>query len=339
MMHYPRFSITMLVLTAIVAAYLGGRQATLPERDELRVQLSKLAIERLERWEQDLERSERRREFVDGMQEQYPKHSGYVRRIFDHWRLRLVAWNVESGGNDPETIAGHLFSLGPSDIIGLTEVSEQQTGRYLNAMRDWNHESKSFVTDSGGGDRMMLIYNASRLDPLEHAELDSYNGVRLNDINRRHRSPLMVRFKDRVTQVEFIVVLNHLARGNAELRQEQAKGLRLWAADQTVPIIGIGDYNFDYDFPTSKGNAAFDEFVRGDTWRWVMPIELIDTNWSDPDGDGVDNYPHSCLDFMFVAGAAKAWHLQSRVLVWDGDFPDDEKTSDHRPVELVMVPE
>ena len=40
--------------------------------------------------------------------------------------------------------------------------------------------------------------------------------------------------------------VNHLARGNAELRQEQAKALRLWAADQELPIIGIGDYNFDF---------------------------------------------------------------------------------------------
>jgi hypothetical protein len=49
-------------------------------------------------------------------------------------------------------------------------------------------------------------------------------------------------------------------------------------------------------------------------------------------------YPHSCLDFTFVAGKAKLWHSRSRVIVRDGDFPDDEKTSDHRPVELVVVP-
>ena len=71
---------------------------------------------------------------------------------------------------------------------------------------------------------------------------------------------------------------------------------------------------------------------------WVEPEKLVDTNWSDRDDDEVDDYPHSCLDFTFVAGKAKLWHSRSRVIVRDGDFPDDDKTSDHRPVELVTLP-
>ena len=185
----------------------------------------------------------------------------------------------------------------------------------------------------------MIVYDSARLEALEHAELEAHDGVRMNDVNLRHRSPLMARFRVRSDEQEFIVVLNHLARGKAEVRQEQAKGLRLWAAAQTVPVIGIGEYNFDYDFPTAKGNAAFDEFLSDDTWQWVRPEELVDTNWSDRDDDGVDDYPHSCLDFMFVAGDAKQWEPVSRVIVRDGDFPDDKQTSDHRPVELVVVPE
>ena len=118
----------------------------------------------------------------------------------------------------------------------------------------------------------------------------------------------------------------------------EAKALRLWAADQELPIIGIGDYNFDFDFPTRRGNPAFDEFHLDYVWYWVEPEKLVDTNWSDRDGDGIDDYPHSCLDFMFVAGKAKLWQSRSRVIVREGDFPDDDKTSDHRPVELVMEP-
>ena len=106
---------------------------------------------------------------------------------------------------------------------------------------------------------------------------------------------------------------------------------------ETGPILGIGDYNFDFDFPTRQGNAAFDEFLVDDVWRWVEPETLVDTNWSDRDEDGLDNYPDSCLDFMFVAGKARGWESKSRVIVGDGDFPDDDTTSDHRPVELVTV--
>jgi hypothetical protein len=119
-------------------------------------------------------------------------------------------------------------------------------------------------------------------------------------------------------------------------RRQTAKALRLWVEDQTLPVIGIGDYNFDYDFHTQRGNAAFDEFLVDGHWRWVRPDPLVDTNWSDRDGDGKDNYPDSCLDFTFLGGRALGWRAVSRVILRDGDFPDDEATSDHRPVELVM---
>jgi hypothetical protein len=71
-----------------------------------------------------------------------------------------------------------------------------------------------------------------------------------------------------------------------------------------------------------------------DTWRWIRPAELIDTNWADRDGDGVEDYPDSMLDFAFMAGE---WSSPAcRVIVRDGDFPDDERTADHRPVELTV---
>jgi hypothetical protein len=50
----------------------------------------------------------------------------------------------------------------------------------------------------------------------------------------------------------------------------------------------------------------------------------------------ITGYPDSCLDFAFVTGAAGAWQASSHVIVRNGDYPDDEKTSDHRPVELVV---
>ena len=130
--------------------------------------------------------------------------------------------------------------------------------------------------------------------------------------------------------------LTHLARGDADLRLSQATGLREWAKEQSLPIIAAGDFNFDWDFPTEKGNAAFDAFVEGDVWKWVKPAELIDSNWADRDNDGQDDYPHSILDFVFVANAARTWQSFSRVVTEAGDFPDDRTTSDHRPVECVF---
>ena len=164
--------------------------------------------------------------------------------------------------------------------------------------------------------------------------MDEAGGVKLND--GRHRAPLYVRLKDRGNGQELIVILNHLARGDADFREQQATGLREWARTKSVPMIAIGDYNFGYEFKSKKGNAGFDAFLKDGVWKWIQPVELIDTNWSDDNGNGGDRYPDSMLDFNFVAGAAKDWKAECRVIVRDGDFPDDDKTSDHRPVELIL---
>ena len=147
---------------------------------------------------------------------------------------------------------------------------------------------------------------------------------------------LACQFHDVITGTDFLVVLNHLARHDVGLRQQQAKGLRLWAAAQTLPVIAMGDFNFDYNFATQAGNAAFTEFLSDGTWKWVRPEPLIDTNWADHDGNGSDDYPNSMLDFVFVAGAARGWEATCSVVVRAGDFPDDQTTSDHRPVRCVM---
>lgn len=354
-MKYARFSLTsLLVLIAILAAFFAGQRSTLRERNELRLENEAVHAEA-----RKLRSKERNFDVLSAMLDDRIKelaaarsqldllHGRYGAKLDSYRRklnllrtLRLVAWNVESGGNDPNVIAKQLVSdLARYDIYGLTEVDPGNTRLYLKSLQTRSNRYRSIVTVTGGSDRMLLVYDLGRFDKLEHAELEAHDGVRMNDVNFRHRSPLMARFKDKTTDVEFIVVLNHLARGNAELRQEQAKALRLWAAAQNVPVLAIGDYNFDYDFLTGKGNKAFDEFLSDGTWQWVKPEKLVDTNWSDRDEDGVDDYPDSCLDFMFVAGKAKEWQPESRVIVRDGDFPDDETTSDHRPVELVAIPQ
>jgi predicted NAD-dependent protein-ADP-ribosyltransferase YbiA (DUF1768 family) len=104
------------------------------------------------------------------------------------------------------------------------------------------------------------------------------------------------------------------------------------------------DYNFDFDFKTRQGNQAYKRFTDGDVCEWVMPNELIDSNWADtnprlaPD-QRVDQYPGSILDFIFVAGPASDWKAKSWVVVREGDFPDKGETSDHRPVAAtIMLP-
>jgi endonuclease/exonuclease/phosphatase family metal-dependent hydrolase len=246
--------------------------------------------------------------------------------------IRFLSWNVESEGANPDVICKQLSELNKEDrydIVGLTEVMPQDLKKFRLAL---GMHYKYAYSKSGYNDRLQLLYNEDVYEKVRHFEIKEIN------VNGRYRSPLVVHLKHRESGSEFLAMLNHLARGKEKIRQQQATMLVEWAREQTLPIIAIGDYNFDYVFETKKGNPAFVNMMRDGIWKWVEPVKMIDTNWFDNprDPDGKDDYPGSMLDFAFVANAAKTWTKTCRIIVRDGDFPDDDQTSDHRPFELIV---
>ena len=248
--------------------------------------------------------------------------------------LRILAWNVESEGNFPAVIASQLSNeFAGYDIYALSEVLPTSFEQYEKAV---GSEYISIPSTTGESDSLQFLVNGDRLDIVRVEELNEHDGVRLND--GRHRAPLVAHLRDQKSGKDFQITVNHLARGNADFREEQASGLREWARDQTIPTIAVGDFNFDYSFETKQGNAGFAAMLRDNVWKWVEPDELIDTNWDGVGSPSVDRYPDSMLDFAFVAGPAREWQPRCRVIVLPGDFPDDADTSDHRPIELLLTP-
>jgi endonuclease/exonuclease/phosphatase family metal-dependent hydrolase len=255
-----------------------------------------------------------------------------------NFNYRILHWNVESGGNDSSIVADQLVEMGDYDVIGLSEVetpvayeealSKKWPGRYEYI------RGLSGANETREDDHLWLAFSKEKFSLIESKEMKEVSGFIFDD--GHHRVPLYVKLKDLANSQEVVFLMNHLARGNKDFRQEQASTLREWARTKSIPIIAIGDYNLDFEFATEKGNKAFDEFMKDNVWLWVRPEPLVDTNWSDRDGDGVDNYIDSLLDFSFLSGAAKTWKASSRVIVRENDFPDTEKTSDHRPVELIL---
>lgn len=278
----------------------------------------------------------------------------------------ILAWNVESNRpneepvSDTPTIAAELqqlVTLGPTkpSIVALSEVEPSSIGPYQQAVANGLGSTVDYVSSASGGfrdtDSLLLIVDRARFEIVEAIELHRYAGIIANFNNAdpakpdygdlRARSPLAVKLKDKTSTKEFWVIVNHLARGEANLRTDQAKMLRLWAKDRSDPVITCGDFNFDYDFRTQKGNDGFKAMMDGDVWQWLKPDPLIDSNWSEDrkiTDRHVDRYPDSLLDFVFVANAAKNWQGKCSVIVRDGDFPDNEKTSDHRPISAVFTP-
>ncbi len=280
--------------------------------------------------------------------------------------FRLLAWNVESNRpgqpqvSDADVIAGQLTGLLRADgtraqIVALSEVEPKTVDRYRRAVAEGLGGAVDFVTSASGGyadaDTLMLAVDARRFRIDEVFELHRYAGIRANFTvdeesssefgSVRARSPLIARLHDLATGRSFWLVTVHLARGEKELRADQARALRRWAAERNEPIVAAGDFNFDYDFTTGRGNPAYDAMLEEGTWEWVKPEPLVDSNWSEDRRKGlpgVDSYPDSILDFVFVANAAKAWHGTSDVIVRAGDFPDDDRTSDHRPIIATFAP-
>ena len=259
--------------------------------------------------------------------------------ILPEFKYQILHWNVESGGSDPPTVAAQLVELGQYDVIGLSEVDEPEA--FEQSITEKWPERYQYVRGLTGvnedreDDHLFMAFDTEKFELVNSVEMKEVEGFVFDD--GHHRAPLYVRLKDKANGQEVVFIMNHLARGDENIRQAQARALREWARNKSIPIVAIGDYNLDYVFETQKGNEAFGEFMKDNVWTWVRPEPLIDTNWSDRDGDGIDNYIDSLLDFSFVSGAAKTWKASSRVIVRENDFPDDEKTSDHRPVELILT--
>ena len=124
-------------------------------------------------------------------------------------------------------------------------------------------------------------------------------------------------------------MVNHLYRSRDAERYKQAQMLNDWAEQQTLPVIAVGDYNFDWEVKggEARHDQGYDLMTADGAWKWVQPARLVTTQCS-----GWPCRYNSVLDFVFAAGPAQKWQAESQIVVVPGDFPDDTAKSDHRPV-------
>lgn len=192
---------------------------------------------------------------------------------------------------------------------------------------------------TGGRDRFAVIYDSALFEQLESpVELDDET-----QLTSGLRAALVLHLKRTRTGQEFLFMVNHLKRGGAQngTRLQQAENLWAWAKTQTLPIIAVGDYNFDYDVDLGQlglphRDGGYDAMTKDGVFTWVKPDRMVQSH--------PDDEHKSILDFVFVANAPFGWSGESRILDQEGDqpateidFDDDSRTSGHRPVDAVFV--
>jgi endonuclease/exonuclease/phosphatase family metal-dependent hydrolase len=123
-------------------------------------------------------------------------------------------------------------------------------------------------------------------------------------------------------------MVNHLARGDRRKgtpnrRQVQAEMLNTWVANQTLPTIAVGDYNFDFQLSQNKHDPALDLMVRNQNWFWLYP-ETFDRTQCNM------NLPAAFLDFIFVTRPVLGWSPQADILSHPDDCQRESENSDHK---------
>lgn len=239
--------------------------------------------------------------------------------------FQVISWNIESGQSRPATIARQVRDdFEGIELWGFSEVqSDEVAARLESAAEEGEDTDMARITGTTGGtDRLVILYDTSRFELLDSYELSDIN------VSGTVRAPLVAHLRGLKTGLKVLFVVNHLYRGDNQGRHRQATMLNEWAAQQADPVITVGDFNFDWHYQNgdTDHDRGFDNLVANGVFEWVRPSVLVPTHDSDFE---------SVLDFIFIAANQTqrvGWTASSQILVRPGDFPDDNSTSDHRPV-------
>lgn len=240
-------------------------------------------------------------------------------------QIEIVAWNVESGGSSIQKISERIGDFQGVDIWGLSEVHKDAKDKYIEAAGEGEgSEFKGIMSFLRGNDRLMIIYDSERFELIESIV----------------RPALIGKFKVKNTGKGFFFVVNHLARNPDYMRYAQSRAIRKWTnTKKNFPIIMVG---YDWGVENGEGNQdkGYDILLReGQNGEqklfWIKPEILNGTQCSVTE-DGIACIYNSVLDFIFVNSEARKWEGTSIIIKTEGDLPDDDETSNHRPVKVIF---
>jgi hypothetical protein len=91
--------------------------------------------------------------------------------------LRVVGFNVESGGAHPDVVDDLIRAAQGVDLWGFSEVQDNTWGLLFEQAAE-DGEAADFqriLGTTGGGNRLLIVYNGDRLDLVSQFELTAIN--------------------------------------------------------------------------------------------------------------------------------------------------------------------
>ncbi len=244
--------------------------------------------------------------------------------------LNVALFNVESDHSERRTIGDQIaryYRDYAIDLWAFAEVWDEDWSREFvddiskahdRATRE-DIEFETVFGETGGDNRLLIVYNPAKLEVLASQELAGL------DIRRSNPAPLAVHFRLRGGP-EFMFVVTRFDRYREEAREQAAEGLNRWVAQQTLPVLAVGTFGFGW---STKDDGAsrepgFDKLIAGGALTWVRPSRIVPTECG-PE--------RNVEDFILVGGPARDWPIKVRVLSDAPNYcPDSDLTSSHRPL-------
>lgn len=234
--------------------------------------------------------------------------------------ISAIGYNIEGGylpDANPKTVANFMGKAGQADIWGLSEVTVSWIPQLIDGAGGRHYKAISTEGAIETTDALAILYDTNKLELIESKEL-------LHIKRHQHsRAPLVATFQEIATGKRFEFMVNHLERKREHDRNEQAKLLNTYGRETNIPIVAMGDYNFDWSLKNHTHNQGYTELTKAGVFTWEKPQNMIMTSCA-------RSY-NSILDFALYTNGIKP--IKSNVLLAARHYCYDDKSKpDHRPV-------
>lgn len=236
--------------------------------------------------------------------------------------LYVGSFNINAGRSNALLIGKQMAAQKQIELWGISESDQDWPTKILSIINQNKHYAVIKGTTGINKNLLQIYYNTDKFHLISHTELDEIAP------NTKVRAPLVAKLVNRQTGQELLFMVNHLYRANSEARLLQAKQINSWIKKQDLPVIAVGDYNFDLSpYNPAEHGEGFDAIIKDNVLSWIEPIVLLPSQCS--------KY-NSILDFIFVSNKLSYKYAQSAILYPEDSYCADTQNSDHRPV-IAMI--